>query len=192
MEKTQLLRLAKNLKRIRKRRGLSQEDLAEKAFMSVRGYQKYEQGTTWPRPEKLTLLANLLEVNVADLLGERHEDWQEGALVNIYRDEFKRKPKEEKAEVLDEIMELKAQISDLRTAVLVKQKETLKEEFRPVEFEHSKSFDLVSAVEDALDKGKVSPRKRALIMALVASDPSYLKTLTDDEREKARVLLKAL
>lgn len=58
----------KTLKSLRKNRGLSQEGLAVRLGVSQQAVAKWETGTAWPRGEKLTLLASILEVPIEELL----------------------------------------------------------------------------------------------------------------------------
>lgn len=51
-----------NLRYWRKQRGITQEQLAEKAGLSVPGVQKAESGQRWPTPDTVTALARALEV----------------------------------------------------------------------------------------------------------------------------------
>lgn len=66
--------LAENLKRIRGERGFTQASLSEAVHMSLRGYQKYEQGTTWPDDSYLDALAKVLKVGVAEFFREDSGD----------------------------------------------------------------------------------------------------------------------
>ncbi len=59
-----------NLKRLRKERFKSQELFAAKVEMSVRGYQKYEQGESDPIPETIDKFAKSLKCTSLDLLAE--------------------------------------------------------------------------------------------------------------------------
>lgn len=58
-----------NLKRLRNARGLTQAKMAERVDLSVRGYQKYEQGESWPDAEMMEKLSSALGVSVLGLLG---------------------------------------------------------------------------------------------------------------------------
>lgn len=69
MDKTSLI-FQKNLKRLRKAANLTQAELAEAIDMSVRGYQKYEQGESSPGPAKAQAIAQVLGCTVADLYAE--------------------------------------------------------------------------------------------------------------------------
>lgn len=60
----------KNLKRLRREKGFTQAELAEIIDMSVRGYQKYEQGESWPGPAKLRAIAEALSCSVSDLYAD--------------------------------------------------------------------------------------------------------------------------
>lgn len=62
--------LAKKVKELRKRKGLSQEDLAENSGLSLRTIQRIENGETEPTGETLKRISNALNVNAEDLI-----DW---------------------------------------------------------------------------------------------------------------------
>lgn len=67
--------LSENIKRFRKKRGYSQEKLAEKAEVSLRTVQRLENGETDPTGDTLTRIAEALEVTPDDLLEwEQAED----------------------------------------------------------------------------------------------------------------------
>ncbi|MBN1575492.1 MAG: helix-turn-helix transcriptional regulator [Chitinispirillaceae bacterium] len=59
----------KRLAAVRKARGLSQRDLAQKVGISYRMIAYYEAQTSRPPAEKLTVLANALKVSTDELLG---------------------------------------------------------------------------------------------------------------------------
>jgi transcriptional regulator with XRE-family HTH domain len=63
--------LAKRVKEIRTKKGLSQEQLADKSGLSVRTIQRIENGETAPRGDTLRQLAISLEVSQNDIL-----DWK--------------------------------------------------------------------------------------------------------------------
>lgn len=86
MKKTDKNPLTLTLKKFRKLKRMSQSDAAEMIGMSVRGYQKYEQGESWPGPDKLATIASLYDVSIADLLGENPKEWAEGGLLSIYKE----------------------------------------------------------------------------------------------------------
>jgi Zn-dependent peptidase ImmA (M78 family)/DNA-binding XRE family transcriptional regulator len=67
---TRLPALAANLRRIRKDRGLSQEQLAEAAGLSRVGYANIEGERTVPRTDSLARIASALGVGIDDLLRE--------------------------------------------------------------------------------------------------------------------------
>ena len=60
---------AKNLREARKRRGMSQRELAEKLFLSTQAVSKWEQGETTPDVSRLCDLAAVLQTSVDCLLG---------------------------------------------------------------------------------------------------------------------------
>lgn len=56
--------LSKNIKALRSQRSLTQEDLAEKAGISVPFLSNIERSNKWPYPDSLTKLAEALDVEV--------------------------------------------------------------------------------------------------------------------------------
>jgi len=59
--------MSHNIKRFRKRKGLSQERLAEKMDISTNYLSDIERKKNWPSPVSLTKLANALEIEVFEL-----------------------------------------------------------------------------------------------------------------------------
>src|SRR5699024_10223728 len=57
------------LRSLRKERGLSQEELAEKMFVTRQAVSRWETGETLPTPETLQLLSALYDVSINTLLG---------------------------------------------------------------------------------------------------------------------------
>ena len=64
----QNLRIAKNLKRIRKARNMTQETLAEKVGVSLGWISRIERGVNSPNLKLLTKIAKTLDVKVKDLI----------------------------------------------------------------------------------------------------------------------------
>lgn len=62
--------IAHNLKRLRANARYNQSDLAEKAGMSLSGYQKLERGKATPRTDSLRSIAQALHVPIQELLTE--------------------------------------------------------------------------------------------------------------------------
>ena len=62
--------LAKRVKELRKRKGLSQEELTENSGLSLRTIQRIENGETDPTGETLRRIASALKVNPDELI-----DW---------------------------------------------------------------------------------------------------------------------
>ena len=58
---------AENLKRIRKSKGLSQKELAEKLGVSQPSYAQYERGARNPKVETIRKIANALDIPVEEL-----------------------------------------------------------------------------------------------------------------------------
>ena len=66
--------LRENLKTIRKQKGLSQEELAIRLNVVRQTISKWEKGISVPDSDMLIRLAEILEVNVGDLLGKKIEE----------------------------------------------------------------------------------------------------------------------
>lgn len=60
--------LGKRLSRIRSEKGFTQQKMADFLFMTVRNYQKYESGETYPPLDKLVKIADILDVSADYLL----------------------------------------------------------------------------------------------------------------------------
>ncbi len=67
MEATHAL-LLENIKRIRKEKGLTQQEVADGADMLVPTYSRLERGGTNPSLASMTRIANALDVPLAELL----------------------------------------------------------------------------------------------------------------------------
>ena len=61
--------LSENLQRLRKEKGLSQEDVAQKLFVSRQSVSKWENGIAEPGVENLKALASLYGVTLDELVG---------------------------------------------------------------------------------------------------------------------------
>ena len=61
--------LNENIKTIRKSKGLSQEELAEKVFVTRQAVSRWETGETVPNTETLKLLSRVYDVSINTLLG---------------------------------------------------------------------------------------------------------------------------
>ena len=59
--------LAGNIRRLRKKKKMSQNALAERAEISFRGLQAIEYGITWPGIETITAIAHALDVSEVEL-----------------------------------------------------------------------------------------------------------------------------
>ena len=64
-----------NLIRARKARGMTQEELAEKAGITSVGISKIETGKTWPKKETIEKFLEILEVKSFQLFTETKEDF---------------------------------------------------------------------------------------------------------------------
>ncbi|MBO7430176.1 MAG: helix-turn-helix transcriptional regulator [Spirochaetia bacterium] len=59
--------LAKNIKRLRENRSISQEELAFTAGISIPFLSDIERGNKWPSPETVAKIATALEIDVFEL-----------------------------------------------------------------------------------------------------------------------------
>ena len=66
--------LGENLKALRKQRGMSQEVMAQQLNVVRQTVSKWEQGLSVPDAQMLTRIAELFEVPVSSLLGEKIEE----------------------------------------------------------------------------------------------------------------------
>lgn len=72
--------LGENLQRLRKEKGFSQEDVAQKLFVSRQSVSKWENGNAEPGVKDLTALANMFEVTLDELVGR---EWPEQLAVPV-------------------------------------------------------------------------------------------------------------
>lgn len=78
-------KLAKNIYRYRKEKGLTQEELAKKLGLTFQAVSKWENAQTMPDISLLPILSNVLEVSVDKLLGYVSYDKQ----ITFYEEEYK-------------------------------------------------------------------------------------------------------
>ena len=93
-----LIKIGKFLAERRKINKLTQEELAEKLYITDRAVSKWERGLSMPDADKMLLLCNILDINVNELLiGEKinmkdYEKKTEELLVELAKqDELKNK-----------------------------------------------------------------------------------------------------
>ena len=68
------MNFSNNLKKLRKEKGLSQEELAEKLNVSRQSVSKWESGATYPEMDKVLLICKLFNCNINEIM---HEDVSE-------------------------------------------------------------------------------------------------------------------
>lgn len=68
--------LGKKIKEIRKKKGMSQEELAELSKVNLRTIQRIEKNESEPRGKTLSLICEVLEINIEDVLdyGKQSDD----------------------------------------------------------------------------------------------------------------------
>lgn len=69
-----IMMLNENIKAIRKQRGLSQEELAIRLHVVRQTVSKWEKGLSVPDSDMLVKIAEVLEVSIGELLGQRMYD----------------------------------------------------------------------------------------------------------------------
>lgn len=80
------MRLSDNIRRFRRLRDLSQEDIAKKlGYKSFTTIQKWETGMAEPPVGKLYELADILRVNIMELLGEESDNNITDMPINTYK-----------------------------------------------------------------------------------------------------------
>ena len=60
--------IGEKIKELRKKKGLSQEELAELAKVNLRTIQRIEKNESEPRGKTLNLICEVLEINIEDIL----------------------------------------------------------------------------------------------------------------------------
>ena len=69
-----LIKIGKFIANCRKKKKLTQEQLAEKLYITDRAISKWERGLSLPDADKMLDLCNILDINVNELLnGEKME-----------------------------------------------------------------------------------------------------------------------
>ena len=63
------MELGKNIYTLRKEKGFSQENLAEKVYVTRQTISHWELGETFPNPEQLILLSGALDKSIDELVG---------------------------------------------------------------------------------------------------------------------------
>ena len=64
------MEFAENLKNLREKAGLSQEELADKMDVSRQSVSKWETGEAYPKMEHIFALTDILDCRLGDLVGE--------------------------------------------------------------------------------------------------------------------------
>ena len=77
--------LGERIRALREKRSLTQEQLAEKADISVKHISNIERGTVKVSLQYMTAVANALEIPVKDFLEADHQRSSEELLVAIHR-----------------------------------------------------------------------------------------------------------
>lgn len=68
------MKLSENIQKFRKKKGFSQEKLAEKCQVSRQAIAKWENGESVPTIDKLIFLADLYELSLDELVGRTEND----------------------------------------------------------------------------------------------------------------------
>ena len=68
------MKLSENIQKFRKKKGFSQEKLAEKCQVSRQAIAKWENGESVPTIDKLIFFADLYELSLDELVGRTEKD----------------------------------------------------------------------------------------------------------------------
>ena len=68
------MKFGDKLIQLRKKNGLSQEDLAEKLGVSRQSVSKWESNNTYPETDKIIQIANLFDCSMDDLINDKITD----------------------------------------------------------------------------------------------------------------------
>lgn len=77
--------ISENLQYLRKSKGITQEELADKLGISRQSVSKWENGETYPETDKLLLLCDIFNVSLDELL---KEDLSNNLAININKNDF--------------------------------------------------------------------------------------------------------
>jgi len=77
--------LTENLKKYRKKAGISQKKISEMLIMSQQGYAKYETGKASPNPEMLAKIAQILNCTMEELIGTTSKEKTGGIKIPVFR-----------------------------------------------------------------------------------------------------------
>ena len=76
--------LTENLKKYRKKAGISQKKISEMLIMSQQGYAKYETGKASPNPEMLAKIAQILNCTMEELIGTTYKEKTRGIKIPVF------------------------------------------------------------------------------------------------------------
>ena len=104
------MKFGENLKRVRKIRKISQEDLADKLGVSRQSVSKWETGENYPSMTNIMCLCSIFKCNINELVHENLDD------INSFDEEVKmsvvkfKEEKQKKVKTLSKIIEVVAKI----------------------------------------------------------------------------------
>ena len=78
--------LTENLKKYRKKAGISQKRISEMLIMSQQGYAKYETGRASPNPEMLAKIAEILNCTMEELIGIHSKEKTRSVKIPVFRE----------------------------------------------------------------------------------------------------------
>ena len=96
--------LGEKIKRLRKKRGYTQEQFAEMIDISSRNVSNIEQGISFPKPETLEKIVQSFNITTDELFAVDHIKSKEELLENINQYLVKIKHNDEKLEVVYKIL----------------------------------------------------------------------------------------
>ena len=113
------MKFRNNLKKLRKTKKLSQEDLAEKVGVSRQSVSKWETGDAYPEMNNIFMLCKIFNCKINDLLSNNLEDFEsfdEEVKMNVVKFE---KTKQQKVKTIAKILSLIGKISGIVVKVAI-------------------------------------------------------------------------
>lgn len=111
------MKFGDNLKLLRKKKNISQEQLGEKVGVSRQSVSKWETGEAYPEMNNILILCKIFKCNINDLISSKIDDinsFDEEVKMNVVKFE---KEKQKKMKALSKIIEIIAKIGKICTRI---------------------------------------------------------------------------
>ena len=113
------MKFGDNLKLLRKKKNISQEQLGEKVGVSRQSVSKWETGEAYPEMNNILMLCRIFRCNINDLINSNLDDldsFDEEVKMNVVKFE---KEKQRKMKALSKIIEVFAKIGKICTRIAI-------------------------------------------------------------------------